>query len=340
MSETMHSIELSGLNAEWSLTEVPRPEAAPGQVLVRVHASGICGTDVWITQGKLSFAPFPLTLGHEGVGEVVGVGSGVTTRAVGDRVGLVALQSGCGTCDWCRQHRPLDFTTAANCPGAILTGFNVNGAQADYIAVPADATVVLPEGLAYEQAAPIMCIGYTAWAALRRANPQPGARVAVTGIGGMGHLALQYAKAAGFTVLAVTGSADKHDLARELGADEVFTSGAELLAGGGADVLLGTSSSNLAIADAMQGVRANGTVMLMGISFDELPLTSMPMVMNSLTVRGSAHNGVQYLTEALQLVADGKVTPMIEVFDKKDSIEAYRRTAAGEARFRTVITYS
>lgn len=291
-------------------------------------------------RGKLAFAPFTLTLGHEGVGEVVAVGDGVTTRAVGDRVGIVALQSSCGRCDWCLQRRPLDFATAANCPEAVLTGFNVNGAHADYIAVPADATVTLPDTIGYEQAAPIMCVGYTAWAALRRANPQPGARVAVTGIGGMGHLALQYAKAVGFTVIAVTGSADKHDLARELGADDVVSSGTELRASEGADVLLATSSSNLAVADAMHGMRAYGTVMMMGTSSDELPVGSMPMVMNSLTTRGSAHNGIEYLTEALQMVADGHVTPMIEVYDKKDAAEAYRRTASGEARFRPVVTYS
>ncbi|MEO3821677.1 alcohol dehydrogenase catalytic domain-containing protein [Plantactinospora sp. B24E8] len=337
----MQSVVVPGLGQPWELRSADVPEVRAGKVLVRVHASGICGTDVWITEGKLSFGvDFPMRLGHEGVGEVVAVGEGVTARSVGDRVGLLTLQSGCGTCAWCRRAEPLDFVTAANCAQPVLTGMNVDGAHADYVAIPANATVPLPDGLPYEHAAPLMCIGYTAWSGLRRANPQPGERIAVSGIGGMGHLAIQYAKASGLTTIAVTGSPEKQELARQLGADIVVATGAELREAGGADILLHTNSSNSAAADALQGVAPRGRVVLMGIGFDTFAVPNMPMIMNSLQLLGSAHNGTRYLVEALRIAAEGKVTPMVETYDKNRAAEAYQRAADGKARFRSVITYA
>ncbi|MFD9007271.1 alcohol dehydrogenase catalytic domain-containing protein [Streptomyces sp. NPDC059582] len=337
----MQSVVTSALGEPWEVRTVEAPEAGPGEVLVKVHASGICGTDVWITEGKLSFGvEFPMTLGHEGVGEVVAVGEGVTSRAVGDRVGLVTLQTGCGRCAWCRRGEALDFVTAASCERPVLTGMNVAGANGEYVATRAEATVILPEGLSYEHAAPLMCVGYTAWSGLRRARPKPGERVAVSGIGGMGHLALQYAKAAGFTTIAVTGSPDKRDLARTLGADLVVSNGAELREAGGADVLMHTNSSNRAVADAFQGVAPRGRVVLMGIAFDEFAVPNMPMLMNSIQILGSAHNGTEYLTQALQIAAEGKVTPMVEIYGQDRAAEAYQRVADGKARFRAVITHA
>jgi alcohol dehydrogenase/propanol-preferring alcohol dehydrogenase len=213
---------------------------------------------------------------------------------------------------------PLDFVTAANCARPTLTGMNVGGANADYIVVRADATVPLPDGLSYHHAAPLMCVGYTALAGLRRAKPRPAERVAVSGIGGLGHLALQYAKASGLTTIAITRSSDKRDLARELGADIVVSNGAELRETGGADILLHTNNSNSAAADAIQGVAPRGRVVLIGIAFDTFSVPNM---------------------EALQLAADGTVTPMVEVFGKDRAAAAYQRTAEGKARFRTVIEY-
>lgn len=336
--EEMQTVVVPGRGMQWELRKADVPEVGVGQVLVRVRASGICGTDVWITEGKLSFGiDFPMTLGHEGVGEVVEVGEGVTTRSIGDRVGLLTLQSSCGTCAWCQRAEPLDFVTAANCKRPVLTGMNVGGANADFIALPASATVPLPDGLAYQLAAPLMCIGYTAWSGLRRADPKPGERVAVSGVGGMGHLAIQYAKASGFTTIAITSSPDKAKLARKLGADIVVSNGAELRDAGGADILLHTNSSNSAAADAIQGVSARGRVVLMGIAFDTFAVPNMPLIMNSIRVLGSAHNGTQYLVEALKIAGGGKVTPMVETYSKDRAAEAYQRTAEGKARFRTAM---
>ncbi|HEX7282616.1 MAG TPA: alcohol dehydrogenase catalytic domain-containing protein [Vicinamibacterales bacterium] len=339
MSARMKAVVVSEVKADWALQDKTIPAAGPGQVLVRIRACGICGTDLWLAHGTLKFKEFPLILGHEGVGEVVAVGPGVTERKVGDRVGLPMMQKNCGSCDYCRERHANSFVTAANCAAPTLTGVNVDGAHAEYIVAHVDGTVLLPRNISYEHAAPTLCAGYTVWAALRRAAPKPAARVAVVGIGGLGHLAVQYAKYAGFHVTAVTGTADKSTLARKLGADDVVANGAELKAAGGADVLMHTSSSHAAVVSAMDGLKPWGKVVMNGIAEDQMVLPALPLVSNSFQIVGSAHNGLEYLSEALEIVARGAVTPMIEVFPKERVGEAYRRAASGAVRFKSVVTY-
>src|SRR5262245_16683087 len=190
------------IDSQWEVKEVPAPEPGPNQVLIKIHASGLCFTDVHQTRGEIPGA-FPRTLGHEPVGEIVAVGPGVRTRRVGDRVGVPWVQASCGRCEWCLRGRPMF------CPNPINTGLEAPGGHAEYMPAYADATMLLPDGLSYEQAAPIFCAGDTVWSGLRWADPQPHERVAVVGIGGLGHLAVQYAKAAGFETLAVSPDKDK-----------------------------------------------------------------------------------------------------------------------------------
>jgi D-arabinose 1-dehydrogenase-like Zn-dependent alcohol dehydrogenase len=339
MTTQMKAAVISQANAPWELQGRDIPEVGPDQVLVRIHACGICGTDAWMAQGVLSFKSFPLVLGHEGVGEVVAIGEGVTTRQIGDRVGMPIVQKACGHCDYCRGEHTKSFVTASNCTDPILTGVNVDGAHAEYIAVDAGGTVLLPDAIPYELAAPTLCSGYTVWSAIRRADAKPGARVAVVGIGGLGHLAIQYAKAAGYRVTAVTKSAEKWDMARQLGADEVVSNGAGLKAAGGADVLLHTSNSHTAVVDAMEGLNPWATVVMMGIGLDEMKLPTLPLVSHSYRVIGSAHNGMEYLVEALDFVARGVVKPMVEVYPKERVAEAYNRVTSGDVRFKAVVTY-
>jgi D-arabinose 1-dehydrogenase-like Zn-dependent alcohol dehydrogenase len=336
----MKAAIISEPNGKWVVQDAPTPEAGPGQIKVRVHACAICGTDLWMAHNMLSYRPFPLLLGHEGVGEVVEVGEGVYSRAVGDRVGMPMVQRGCGVCAFCRQEHPKSFVTAANCANPVLTGVTVDGAFAEYVVVDAHGTVVLPDGISYEDAAPTMCGGFTSWAALRRANPQPGATVAVVGIGGVGHFAVQYAKTAGFRTVAVTHSPDKQGLARELGADEVVADGEGLKAVGGADVIMHASSNHSSVLDALNGLKPWGKLVMMGIAFDDMPLPALNLVANSQQVIGSAHNGLEYLAEALDFVADGEVKPRIETFDFSDVQEAYERAASGDVRFKAVVTIS
>lgn len=339
MAARMKAVVVSKEKGPWELLDRERPEVGPGQVLVRIRACGICGTDLWLAHGTLKFREFPLVLGHEGVGEVAAVGEGVTERAVGDRVGLPMMQRSCGRCDFCREQHVNSFVTAANCASPTLTGVNVDGAHAEYAVAHVSGTVLLPEDLSYENAAPTLCAGYTVWAAIRRAAPQPGARIAVVGIGGLGHFAIQYAKAAGFDVTAVTRTASKAELARQLGADDVVPDGAALKAAGGADVILHTSSSHTAVVDAMAGLRPWGKVVMNGIAVDEMTLPALPLVSHSYQIVGSAHNGLEYLAEALDIVASGAVKPMIEVFPKDRVAEAYERAASGAVRFKAVVTY-
>lgn len=339
MAAQMKAVVVSEPNAEWHLEDRDLPEVGPDEVLVRVHACAICGTDLWLAHGQLSFRDFPLVLGHEGVGEVVAVGEAVTKRKVGDRVGMPMMQKACGVCDFCHEEHPNSFVTAANCAAPTLTGVTVDGAHAEYVAVDVGGTVLLPDAISYEDAAPILCAGFTVWAALRRAEPKPGARIGIVGIGGLGHLAIQYAKATGHHVVAVTRTADKAQIARQLGADDVVADGEALRQAGGVDVLMHTSSNHTAVTDAMQGLRPWGKLVMNGIAFDDMSLPALSLVSNSHQVVGSAHNGLEYLVEALDFVARGEVKPMIEVFPKERVAEAHDRVANNDVRFKAVVTY-
>jgi alcohol dehydrogenase len=214
----MKAAIVPAVNVKWEVKDVPNLEPGSNQVLIKIHASGMCYTDVHQTKGELPGA-FPRVLGHEPVGEIVTVGMGVATRKVGDRVGVPWIQSSCGRCEWCLRGRPMF------CEQQIVTGVGMSGGHAEYMLAYADATMLLPDSLSYEQAAPIFCAGYTVWSGLRWADPQPHERVAIVVIGRLGHLAVQYAKAAGFETIAVSCSLDKHKLIRELGADETVRDG-------------------------------------------------------------------------------------------------------------------
>jgi D-arabinose 1-dehydrogenase-like Zn-dependent alcohol dehydrogenase len=330
------------LDGQWELAEVPMVHAGPGQVLIRVHACGVCHNDILCGKGVFGQLPLnPMTFGHEAAGTVVELGAGVTSRRTGDRVGATWVQATCGRCDACRANLPLSGQAGMSCPEAVMSGLSVPGGHAEYIAVTVASTVLIPDEVSFELAAPMLCAGYTSWSALRAAQPQPHERVAVVGIGGLGHLALQFSRACGFETVAVTRTADKHEVARDLGADHVVSNGAELAELGGADVVLVTGISNQSATDALQGLRINGRLVLANIdpvgSFEIGPAS--PVWARRQQIIGSTHNGLNYLAEALDLVAAGKVRPMVEVFGSDHLNDAISLVEKGEVRFRTVITY-
>jgi len=327
----MRAAVVPAANARWEVKEVPTPEPGPNQVLIRIHASGLCYTDVHQTNGNMPGA-FPRVLGHEPVGEIVAVGAGVTSRRVGDRVGVPWIQSSDGRCEWCLRGKPLF------CPESVGTAVQMAGGHAEYMLAYAGAAMLIPDAVTYEQAAPIFCAGYTVWSGLRRADPKPHERIAVVGIGGLGHLAVQYAKAAGFHTIAVSHSPEKTPFLRGLGADEVVADGAGLARAGGADVVLGTSNSNAAMADAIQGLRPDGRFVLMGFEAAPLPVSPADLIMKRVSILGSQQNGPEFLYEALDFVAQGKVKVIIETFPLADVQRAYERVASGAVRFRAVIT--
>ena len=317
------------VHGTWQLKDVPIPKPGPDQVLIKMHASGICYTDVHMTEGVLP-ASFPNTIGHEPVGEIVELGQNVTTRKIGDRVGVPWVQNTCGRCEWCQRGKSLF------CPEQIGTGVNIAGGHAEYMVAYADATQLLPDGLQYEQAAPIFCAGYTVYSGLRIAEPKPHERVAVVGVGGLGHLAIQYSKVCGFETIAVTHSKDKEELAYKLGADVVVSDGKGLKKAGGADVILATSNSYKATGETLKGLRPDGRLVLMGISDEPLIVTGH-LLMSRGRIIGSIQNDREYLYEALDYVAKGKVRVMTESFPLDDMNAAYDKVVKGELRFRAVL---
>ena len=319
------------VNAKWEIKEVSTPQPGANQVLIKIHASGVCYTDVHTTKGALG-VKFPYTIGHEPAGEVVELGEDVTTRKVGDRVGVPWLQSTCGRCEWCQRGKSFF------CPNHIATGINISGGHAQYMVAYADATQLIPNGLSYGQAAPIFCAGYTVYSGLRLADPKPHERVAVVGIGALGHLGIQYSKAAGFETIAVTHSKDKEELAYKLGSDSVVSDGEALLKGGdGADVILATSNSYKATADAIKGIRPDGRVILMGVSSTETLTVSPEILFKRAHIIGSTQNDREHLYEALDYVAKGKVRVMTETFPLEEISNAYDKVANGSVRFKAVI---
>ena len=317
-------------DSQWEVKEVPAPEPGPNPVLIKIHASGLCFTDVHQTRGEIPGA-FPRTLGHEPAGEIVAVGSGVRTRRIGDRVGVPWVQATCGRCEWCLRGKTLF------CSEQISTGMQMPGGHAEYMTAYANSTVLLPEGLSYEQAAPIFCAGYTVWSGLRIADPKPHETVAVVGVGGLGHLAVQYAKAAGFQTIAVSRSPDKDKLVQDMGADAVARDGKGLKAAGGADVILGTSNSSDAMADCIQGLRPDGRFVLMGFEAKPLQLSPVDFITRRIRVLGSSQNHPEYLYEALDYAAKGRVKTIAETYRLDDIGKAYDRVVNGRVRFRAVI---
>jgi len=326
----MRAAVATAVAGPWEVREVPKPEAGPGQVLVKMRASGVCYTDVHETEGHLPGA-FPRILGHEPVGEVVAIGPGVTSRKVGDRVGVGWVQATCGRCEWCLRGKK------SFCANQQVTGIQLQGGHAEFMPMFADATMLIPDALSFEQAAPIFCAGYTVWSGLRWAKPQPHERVAVLGIGGLGHLAVQYAKAAGFETIAISHSPDKDKFIRELGADEVVRDGKGLAAAGGADIILSTSNSTKAMNDSVQGLRPDGRLVTMGADAEPLAVSLMDLISRRVQVIGSSQNGPEYLYEALDYAAKGKVKVIAEVYKLDEARKAYDRVAEGKVRFRAVL---
>ncbi|MGA8878658.1 MAG: alcohol dehydrogenase catalytic domain-containing protein [Candidatus Korobacteraceae bacterium] len=327
----MKAAVVPAVSSSWQIQDVPQPQRGPNQVLVKMHASGICYTDVHQTQGHLP-GEFPRILGHEPVGEIVAVAPGVTTRKVGDRVGTAWVQSTCGRSEWCLRGRRMF------CPYMKGTGGDVQGGHAEYTLMNADVTYLIPDKVSYEQAAPIFCAGYTVYSGLRWADPQPHERVAVLGIGGLGHLAVQYAKAAGFETIAISHSPDKDKLIRELGADEIVRDGKSLSDAGGVDIILSTSNSTKSMMDSFQGLRPDGRFIVMGADEEPLSISLVELLFKRIKIIGSQQNGPEYLYEALDYVNQGKVKSTVETYPLAEAAKAYQRVAEGKARFRAVLT--
>ncbi|HWH21587.1 MAG TPA: alcohol dehydrogenase catalytic domain-containing protein, partial [Solirubrobacterales bacterium] len=317
------------------LTELPLQDPPAGHVRISVEACGICHTDAGTVEAVLP-VEFPRVPGHEVVGRIDAVGAGVEGHAVGDRVGVGYLGGQCNHCAHCRRG---DFV---NCENQPMTGVSVDGGYADSMIARETGLVRIPEELDSIAAAPLLCAGLTTFNALRNSPARPGDLVAVGGVGGLGHLAIQYARHMGFRVAAVARGPEKRALAEELGAhhyiDSVAGDPAEALqALGGAAVIVGTAASSEATAALFPGLAAGGTLVIVGVGFEPLQLAATDLVFAGRSLTGSLTGSAADGEDALDFSALQGVRSRNEVFGLDEAPAAYARMMSGAARFRVVL---
>jgi len=332
----MKAAVINEFNAPWQLTDVADVRPGPGQVLIRVRASGMCGTDLHVHHGAFPLRT-PLVAGHEPTGDIVELGAGVTDLKVGDRVGVFWNQKGCGRCAVCQKGMP------ARCAEA-STWMNLGGGNSELMLAWSSGCQLLPDGVSYEEAAPIFCAGYTVMSGLRNATPKPGERVAVLGVGGLGHLAVQLSKAVGLETLAITGQENKRAELKSFGADEVVIAGDDigkrLQALGGVDVILSTTNAANQISSAFEGLRPGGRLVSMGVANAPITINSFSLLANQRELRGSTQDERSDLAEALALLAQGKIKPKIETYPLAQINTVRERLDAGKVRYRAVLLHA
>ncbi|WP_087719946.1 alcohol dehydrogenase AdhP [Salinicola salarius] len=320
------------------IREVPIPEVGPGQVRMRVQASGVCHTDLHAAEGDWPVKPNPPFIpGHEGVGYVEAVGAGVKHLKEGDRIGVPWLYSACGHCEHCLSGWETLCETQQN------TGYSVDGGYADYVLADANYVGHLPANADFIEIAPILCAGVTVYKGLKMSEVKSGQWVAISGIGGLGHVAVQYARAMGMHVAAVDVADDKLRLAERLGAELTINARERDPAAlikkeiGGAHGALVTAVSEKAFSQALGMVRRGGTIALNGLPPGEFSLSIFDMVLNGTTVRGSIVGTRQDLQEALDFAGEGQVRATVTA-DKLENVnEIFQRMHKGQIEGRVVL---
>ena len=338
MAQVMKAAVIREFGVPLTIDEMPVPEPGAGQILVKIAATGVCHTDLHVADGDWKVKPeLPLIPGHEGVGSVAAVGAGVGTVKEGDRVGVPWLYSACGHCEHCLG----GWETLCN--GQRNTGYSVNGGYAEYALAEADFVAHLPDSLDFASASPLLCAGLTVYKGLKQTDTKPDDWIAVVGVGGLGHLAVQYAKALGRHVVAVDVSKSKLDLARKLGADLSVDAGeddavrAVRKAVGGVHGALVTASSNAAFAQGLRMLRKRGTAVLHGLPPGDFPVPIMEMVLQGKTVRGSIVGTRLDLIECLAFAAEGKVAATVETQPLDAVNDVLDRMRAGTIDGRVVL---
>ncbi len=320
--------------------DVPKPKPGPGQALVKIEACGVCHTDLHAAHGDWPVKPkLPLIPGHEGVGVVEEIGEGVTAVKVGDRVGIPWLYSACGECDYCLSGKETLCLDQKN------GGYSVDGAYAEYCLAAADYVAKIPDSLSSVDAAPILCAGVTTYKALKVSGAKPGDWVAIYGIGGLGHVALQYAKAMGFNVVAVDIADEKLTLAKELGADETVNGlkedPVEAIQSrlGGVQASISVAVTKKAFEQAYESVKRGGTLVVVGLPNDELPIPIFNTVLNGVTVKGSIVGTRIDMKEALDFAARGKVKAQIETAPLSEINNIFGKMEQGKINGRIVLEF-
>ncbi|OKO68649.1 alcohol dehydrogenase AdhP [Bradyrhizobium sp. AS23.2] len=323
------------------IEDVPVPQPGPGEVLVKVKACGVCHTDLHAASGDWPVKPVPPFIpGHVAAGIVAALGPGVKNLKVGDAVGVAWLHDACMSCEYCGT----GWETL--CEHQHNTGYSVNGGFAEYVIASAAFAAKLPATIDFAAVAPILCAGVTTYKGLKETDARPGEWVAISGVGGLGHVAIQYAKAMGFKVAAIDIAEDKLKLARETGADlAVNAREADAVdkvvaaTGGGAHGVLVTAVSTAAFAQALKMVRRKGTVSLVGLPPGEFPTPIFDVVLKRITVRGSIVGTRRDLDEAIAFAADGKVKAEVAKVPLAAINDVFDRMKAGKIDGRMVLDF-
>jgi propanol-preferring alcohol dehydrogenase len=342
MDKTMHAAVVEQFGKPLVFREYNVPPPGPGQILVKTEACGVCHTDLHAAEGDWPVKPtLPFIPGHEGIGRVAAVGAGVTIVKEGDRVGVPWLYSACGHCEHCLA------AWETVCGEAQFGGYTKNGGFAEYIIADPNYVAHIPAGLIPKEAAPLICAGITTYKGLKETDARPGEWVAISGAGGLGHLAIQYAKAMGLQVCAVDIDDGKLAHATSLGADCVVNAkngdpaeAVKKATSGGAHGVLITAPSLIAFKQGVGMARKRGTCVLVGLPPGEFPVPLFDIVANCITIRGSFVGTRQDMAEALAFAVDGKVKADIELQPLTAINSVFDRLGRGDVPSRVVLEFS
>ncbi len=333
----MRVVQVTQPNGPFELVEREIPEPAPGWVRIKVEACGICHSDSLTKQGIFPGIQYPRVPGHEVAGVVDAVGAGVVGWTEGQRVGVGWHGGYCGHCEPCRRG---DFFA---CQWGQVTGITYDGGYADYMVAHSSALALLPEELSAVEAGPLVCAGVTTFNSLRNSGARPGDVVAILGLGGLGHLGVQFAAKMGFNTIAIARGSDKEPLARQLGAHHYIDSqvedvAAELVKMGGAKVVLATVTNAQAMSATLGGLGINGKLLVLGAPHEALEVSAFPLIAGCRSIAGWYSGTSIDSQDTLSFSTLTGVRAMTEVYPLERAAEAYERMMSGKARFRVVLT--
>lgn len=338
MSTKMKAAQIGKAGGDWELVERDIPQPGVGQVRVKVEACGICHSDALVKDGIWPGLLYPRVPGHEIAGRIDAIGDNVTSWSIGQRVGVGWHGGHCFVCKQCRRG---DF---AMCVNRKVTGIDFDGGYADYVIAPAAVLAAIPAELPAEEAGPFMCAGVTVFNALRHSGARAGEVVAVHGIGGLGHLGVQYARRMGFKTVAINRGNDKEPLARELGAHDYIDATAtdvvtELQKMGGASVILATAPNAQAISSLVDGLAPDGKLLVPAAPVEPLTINMFSLIAKRSSVAGWYSGTARDSQDTLEFSALSDVHPMIEKYPLDRVAEAYEQMHSGKVRFRVVLTF-
>lgn len=335
----MKAAHISKPGAQFEIVAKEIPEPGRGEVQIKVEACGICHSDELVKEGLFPGIEYPRVPGHEVAGLVAKVGEGVTSWQVGQRVGVGWHGGHCFICDACREG---DF---ANCINRLTCGISYDGGYAEYMVAPQEALARIPDELSDIDAAPLLCAGITTYNALRNSGARGGDLVAIQGMGGLGHLGIQYANKLGFKTVALSRGRDKEQLARQLGAHVYIDTQAsnvaeELTKLGGARVILATAPSSKAITELVDGLSKHGTLLIAAASGEPLQVSPLQLLLFGRSIEGWYSGTAKDSEDTLNFSALTGVRPRIETYTLDQVNEAYEHMISGQARFRAVLKMS